>query len=97
MQTQAKLSPASRKQFHNIYLNWVTSAVRSELDMLDAAMAQSVTNEVRSMLTFVRERLVDFDLKQTLPPTLVQALEVKNWPQGESFGQVLAFHSGKPV
>ena len=91
LSTRPKLSTATRMVFHNIFCAWLVSAEDDELEQLDAVMEQSPCTEVRSMLTFIREHLEDPDRKKLLPSGLVESLAKKNWPQGESFGQVIAF------
>jgi Trp operon repressor len=90
MQTQPTLSVAIRKQFHQVFLDWLASADDDELEMLEALMARSVSIEVRSMLTFIRECLEKQESGRKLPQKLVQGLAEKNWPQGESFLRVVA-------
>jgi hypothetical protein len=90
MQTQPTLSVATRKQFHQVYLDWLASADDDELEMLEALMARSVSIEVRSILTFIRDCLERQESRQQLPQKLVQVLAAKSWPQGESFLRVAA-------
>ncbi len=79
------LSPEQRALFHATFLDWLSSARNSELEVLEKALALSPSAGVsRSMLTFIRQSLVSPQMCARLPESLVQLLRDRNWPQAES-------------
>jgi hypothetical protein len=81
------LTSAARKVFHQLFQDWACQASNMECDVLDAALEKYKTGEIRSMVTFIRDCLADPIRQQDLPKSLVQRLQVLNWPQG-FFGDV---------
>jgi hypothetical protein len=92
----AFLTRAARKVFHQLFQDWACQASNMECDLLDAALEKYQTGEIRSMVTFIRDGMADPIRQLDLPTSLVERLQVLNWPQG-FFGDVDASSVPKTI
>ena len=80
--SQVQVSPQARREFHAVFVDWLSHASTEEANQLDALQVQYPPHQVRSTLTFIHECLADPDRCEALPSNLRTRLQARNWPQG---------------
>jgi len=78
----SQVSPQSRREFNAVFADWLSHASAAETEQLEALQVKYPPHQVRSMLTFIHECLVDPTRCAELPGNLRTRLQARNWPQG---------------
>lgn len=82
-----QISPQARREFHAVFANWLSHANSEETEQLETMQVKYPSRHIRSMLTFIRECLVEPTRCAELPSNLRTRLQATNWPQGGMFLQ----------
>jgi hypothetical protein len=77
---RAYLSPEQKAQYKKAVEAWFQQASDADLDQLDVALEQHQTNEVRTLVSFLRESLADAQHAQLIPGSLVEQLTANGLP-----------------